>query len=67
MPDDEMLLDGPPAKKLDKGKGKVTKFTSKDALDDTNLPWVEKYRPKNLDDVVSHQDIIGTSRCPQHS
>ena len=26
-----------------------------------NLPWVEKYRPKQLDDLISHQDIISTS------
>jgi replication factor C small subunit len=25
---------------------------------DTNLPWVEKYRPKTLDDVVGHKQII---------
>jgi hypothetical protein len=25
------------------------------------LPWVEKYRPATLDDVVAHQDIISTS------
>ncbi|KAI4457203.1 replication factor c / dna polymerase iii gamma-tau subunit [Holotrichia oblita] len=25
-----------------------------------NLPWVEKYRPSNLDDLVSHEDIIKT-------
>ncbi|XP_052800618.1 replication factor C subunit 5-like [Mya arenaria] len=25
-----------------------------------NLPWVEKYRPKKLDDLISHQDIIST-------
>ncbi|KAH8918295.1 DNA replication factor [Atractiella rhizophila] len=25
-----------------------------------NLPWVEKYRPDTLNDVVSHQDIIST-------
>lgn len=25
-----------------------------------NLPWVEKYRPKDLDDLISHQDIIST-------
>ncbi|KAL4223501.1 Replication factor C (RF-C) subunit [Mactra antiquata] len=25
-----------------------------------NLPWVEKYRPKNLSDLISHQDIITT-------
>ncbi|XP_059052011.1 replication factor C subunit 5 [Achroia grisella] len=25
-----------------------------------NLPWVEKYRPSKLDDLVSHDDIINT-------
>lgn len=37
--------------RLDKGK-------QRDTLD--NLPWVEKYRPATLDDVVAHQDIIST-------
>lgn len=23
-----------------------------------NLPWVEKYRPKKMDDIISHQEII---------
>lgn len=23
--------------------------------------WVEKYRPKTLDDVAAHKDIVGTS------
>ncbi|PVD39041.1 hypothetical protein C0Q70_01668 [Pomacea canaliculata] len=26
----------------------------------TNLPWVEKYRPAHLDDLISHKDIIST-------
>jgi hypothetical protein len=26
-----------------------------------NLPWVEKYRPRNLDDLISHKEIITTS------
>ncbi|KAF2898400.1 hypothetical protein ILUMI_07773 [Ignelater luminosus] len=26
----------------------------------TNLPWVEKYRPSALDELVSHEDIIRT-------
>ncbi|KAL4243648.1 activator 1 small subunits family protein [Abortiporus biennis] len=30
------------------------------AYDDDNLPWVEKYRPVTLDDVVSHKDITST-------
>lgn len=25
-----------------------------------NLPWVEKYRPKQLNELVSHQEIIKT-------
>lgn len=29
------------------------------------LPWVEKYRPETLEDVVSHQDITATRKCDQ--
>lgn len=25
-------------------------------------PWVEKYRPKTLDDVAAHKEIIDTSK-----
>lgn len=32
------------------------------ASDGENLPWVEKYRPGNLDDVVAHEDILRTLR-----
>lgn len=32
------------------------------AGDDTNLMWLEKYRPKTFDDVLSQQDIINTSK-----
>ncbi|KAG8977121.1 Subunit of heteropentameric Replication factor C (RF-C) [Tulasnella sp. 427] len=39
----------------DKGKGKGTGNSG-----DDNLPWVEKYRPQSLDDVVSHDDITTT-------
>lgn len=62
MSDTEMLGEEPPLKKLDKGKGKVVdRNGSVDTSEDSNLPWVEKYRPKDMDDVVSHQDIISTS------
>ena len=27
-----------------------------------NLPWVEKYRPNALDELISHEDIIKTIR-----
>jgi replication factor C subunit 3/5 len=36
------------------------------------LPWIEKYRPDNLDDIISHYDIIRTlktfmgNRCLPH-
>lgn len=26
----------------------------------SNLPWIEKYRPSSLDELVSHKDIIDT-------
>ncbi|MCL4129406.1 UNVERIFIED_CONTAM: hypothetical protein GTU68_030745 [Idotea baltica] len=32
---------------------------SEDAKD-KNLPWVEKYRPQTLDDLISHEQIIST-------
>ncbi|KAF8999935.1 hypothetical protein BDQ17DRAFT_1221037, partial [Cyathus striatus] len=46
-----------------KGKGKASSQSWQDdaAIDDDSLPWVEKYRPVTLDDVVSHKDITGTS------
>ncbi|KAJ3127550.1 hypothetical protein HK098_006228 [Nowakowskiella sp. JEL0407] len=28
-----------------------------------NLPWVEKYRPKNMDDISSHSDIVNVLRA----
>ncbi|MFT7819368.1 replication factor C subunit 5 isoform X1 [Arapaima gigas] len=34
--------------------------TSKAPLPPRNLPWVEKYRPQTLDDLISHQDILST-------
>uniref|UniRef100_A0A8L0DRN9 Replication factor C (activator 1) 5 n=1 Tax=Oncorhynchus mykiss TaxID=8022 RepID=A0A8L0DRN9_ONCMY len=29
-------------------------------LQSRNLPWVEKYRPQTLDDLISHKDILST-------
>jgi len=43
-----------------KGKGKATNGDAYIHTEDENLPWVEKYRPVTLDDVVSHKDITGT-------
>ncbi|EIN09515.1 P-loop containing nucleoside triphosphate hydrolase protein [Punctularia strigosozonata HHB-11173 SS5] len=41
-----------------KGKGRAVEPAEEHELD--NLPWVEKYRPVTLDDVVSHKDITCT-------
>ena len=30
-------------------------------VDGRDAPWVEKYRPKTLDDVAAHKEIIDTS------
>ncbi|BFZ55552.1 Subunit of heteropentameric Replication factor C (RF-C) [Savitreella phatthalungensis] len=59
---EEVSDDERPAKRLDKGKGKASaKLGDANAVaDEAALPWVEKYRPKALEDVVSHQDIIAT-------
>uniref|UniRef100_A0A3Q1GVB4 Replication factor C (activator 1) 5 n=1 Tax=Acanthochromis polyacanthus TaxID=80966 RepID=A0A3Q1GVB4_9TELE len=34
--------------------------TSKAPVQSRNLPWVEKYRPQTLDDLISHKDILST-------
>ena len=31
-------------------------------VDGKAAPWVEKYRPKTLDDVAAHKEIIDTSK-----
>ena len=33
-----------------------------DSVEPKNLPWVEKYRPQSLDDLISHEEIISTIR-----
>ncbi|XP_056274517.1 replication factor C subunit 5 [Pseudoliparis swirei] len=34
--------------------------TNKVPLQARNLPWVEKYRPQKLEDLISHKDILTT-------
>ncbi|KWU45813.1 P-loop containing nucleoside triphosphate hydrolase protein [Rhodotorula sp. JG-1b] len=46
--------------KVDKGKGKAGDLGLADLITSDNLPWVEKYRPATLEDVVAHKDIIST-------
>ncbi|KAF8930481.1 hypothetical protein BGZ52_001050, partial [Haplosporangium bisporale] len=47
-----------------KSKGKSTEpkdtHAASNAASDATLPWVEKYRPVTLDDLVSHEDITST-------
>lgn len=31
------------------------------------LPWIEKYRPTSLSDVVAHPDIIHTGTFARHT
>ncbi|XP_064612888.1 replication factor C subunit 5-like [Liolophura sinensis] len=40
----------------------MSKSTQETDKENPNLPWVEKYRPKSLDDLISHKDIISTIR-----
>ncbi|KDN53373.1 P-loop containing nucleoside triphosphate hydrolase protein [Tilletiaria anomala UBC 951] len=42
-----------------KGKGKATDVVAY-AEEDDLLPWVEKYRPVTMNDLVSHKDITST-------
>merc|ERR1711973_580827 len=44
---------------VDNGVGEPSKGAPKQAV---NLPWVEKYRPSGLGELISHEDIIKTIR-----
>ena len=44
---------------MDKGKAPAAAVPAADPL--AAAPWVEKYRPKSLDDVAAHGEIIDTS------
>ncbi len=35
----------------------------KQGAPDANAPWIEKFRPKTLDEVAAHTEIIDTSGC----
>jgi replication factor C subunit 3/5 len=41
-------------------KGKQPMFKPKTPTESDNLPWVEKYRPSSLEDLIAHDDIIST-------
>lgn len=50
--------------RLDKGKGKAVvvdaTFKNGAVAGEEHLPWIEKYRPASLADLVSHEDITST-------
>jgi replication factor C subunit 3/5 len=47
--------------KTSKGKGKEKTGENGQVEEESDLlPWVEKYRPVTLDDLVSHKDITST-------
>ncbi|KIY49968.1 P-loop containing nucleoside triphosphate hydrolase protein [Fistulina hepatica ATCC 64428] len=57
--DVEMMVDPIPTSAKGKGKAVATPAVVHN-YDNDNLPWVEKYRPATLDEVVSHKDITST-------
>ncbi|RHZ86866.1 hypothetical protein Glove_43g13 [Diversispora epigaea] len=42
-----------------KGKSKL-KYEGVPPTGKDNLPWVEKYRPQTLEEIVSHEDVVST-------
>ena len=40
-----------------------TTITRGDFEQNDALPWVERYRPTSLDNIVSQDDIVATSGC----
>ncbi|KAL0575184.1 Subunit of heteropentameric Replication factor C (RF-C) [Marasmius crinis-equi] len=58
--DDTLMMEADSIPTAAKGKGKALDLDLPPPPDKDNLPWVEKYRPVTLDDVVSHKDITST-------
>ncbi|KAJ3933126.1 MAG: P-loop containing nucleoside triphosphate hydrolase protein [Lentinula lateritia] len=59
MSNDEIMdIDSLPLSSKGKGKTSSNDFSQLELNE--NLPWVEKYRPVTLNDVVSHKDITST-------
>ncbi|TFK63014.1 P-loop containing nucleoside triphosphate hydrolase protein [Pluteus cervinus] len=57
--DEDINIPDEPIFSKNKGKGKAAD-SEVAPYDNDNLPWVEKYRPVTLEDVVSHKDITST-------
>ncbi|KAJ2391827.1 Subunit of heteropentameric Replication factor C (RF-C) [Coemansia sp. RSA 2611] len=54
-----MDIDASPQKQPSGSSGKGKQAETSQTLND-NLPWVEKYRPATLDELVSQSDIVDT-------
>lgn len=48
-------------------KGKNVIVSGNPPNSSKDIPWVEKYRPKSLDDVAAHRDIVDTSMTQLNS
>ncbi|ESK85163.1 dna replication factor [Moniliophthora roreri MCA 2997] len=58
--DDTQMMDVDSIPASAKGKARALDIDVPPPPDNENLPWVEKYRPTTLDDVVSHKEITST-------
>ena len=64
--EDEMVVDAPttndrPLFSSDNTNAKGKRSAANLPVEaEDSLPWVEKYRPENLEDVSGHQDILAT-------
>ena len=45
------------------GSGSGSSVLQSKALAVDTLPWVERYRPKSLDELISHEEIVATSEA----
>jgi len=64
--DDEMDVEESPAIKAAREEARLEaeeRKRAKQQLIHQSLPWVEKYRPNKLQDLVAHEDIV-TTRTP---
>ena len=55
----DMAIDTPAAAPTGNSPARIIKHKRPQIPDESvQLPWVEKYRPERLEDLVAHEDII---------
>ncbi|KAK0547539.1 Subunit of heteropentameric Replication factor C (RF-C) [Tilletia horrida] len=57
--DEDVVMEVAPSA-AEKGKGKALAPSSNGVEHNDRLPWVEKYRPTSLEELVSHKEITAT-------